>query len=61
MREYTCPNCRGSFPKVHRDDEACPWCDQPLDGSYEPEDEVGRTIQRTDDDYQPGLLDLFRS
>lgn len=41
MSEWTCPNCRGGFPTPapgEGNSEECPWCGQPLDASYELED-----------------------
>jgi len=34
MTEYVCPNCRGGFPES--DQNHCPFCGQPLNGTYEP-------------------------
>jgi len=36
MTKFICPNCRGGFPEGPLDNGCCPWCEQPLDGSYDP-------------------------
>jgi len=43
MSDYTCPNCRGEFPKSSMNanpadaEFRCPWCGTPMDGEYEHE------------------------
>jgi hypothetical protein len=38
MSNYECPNCHGGFPEPIENE--CPWCGQPVDGSYEYEPRV---------------------
>lgn len=36
MAKFICPQCRGGFPAGPANDGCCPWCEQAIDGSYEP-------------------------
>lgn len=33
MASYECPSCSGGFPELPPN-KKCPWCNQPIDGSY---------------------------
>jgi hypothetical protein len=59
MSDYICPNCRGGFPEGPLDNGCCPWCEQPLNGSYEPPEQptlVSRTETKDDYDGEYGVL-----
>lgn len=60
MVEYICPECHGGFdrPRYEGDDGYCPWCAQPLDGSYEYEPMM--SITERNQESPKRLLDIFR-
>lgn len=63
MPEFICPNCRGGFPEAVLD-SCCPWCEQPLNGSYEvpePPQRVSKVVKDSENDgKRTGLLSIFQ-
>lgn len=71
MSAWTCPECRGSFPRPTMLDgkQACPWCGERVEHGIDigdmiaagPRGEAVTKVVSKDDDVEPsGLLEMFR-
>lgn len=55
MADYRCPNCTGEWIRKAGADE-CPWCGQPLDGSYEYDPRVVSRVEADNSSENDGGL-----